>query len=139
MDPFKCYTHWAFKILNAALSVFLITRLFYLFIFLHSHPDHFSTSSKCSGVDMNMARLLFHRVVQEEHPEITQQVRGRSTSAVGVKYASVYMYLQVLCIHGLCILYSFLLCQIHRCCQTFFSIVSNKLPQTVNPSPLCFH
>lgn len=39
-----------------------------------SHPDHYSTSSKCSGVDMNMARLLFHRVVQPDHPEITQQI-----------------------------------------------------------------
>ena len=44
------------------------------FCLLHSHPDHYSTSSKCSGVDMNMARLLFHRVVQQDHPEITQQV-----------------------------------------------------------------
>uniref|UniRef100_A0A8C7R9G1 HECT and RLD domain containing E3 ubiquitin protein ligase 4 n=1 Tax=Oncorhynchus mykiss TaxID=8022 RepID=A0A8C7R9G1_ONCMY len=29
---------------------------------LCSHPDHYNTSSKCSGVDMNMARLLFHRI-----------------------------------------------------------------------------
>lgn len=39
-----------------------------------SHPDHYSTSSKCSGVDMNMARILLHRVVQQDHPEIAQQV-----------------------------------------------------------------
>ncbi|KAM6916059.1 putative E3 ubiquitin-protein ligase HERC4 [Xenentodon cancila] len=39
-----------------------------------SHPDHYSTSSKCSGVDMNTARILFHRVIQQERPEITQQV-----------------------------------------------------------------
>ncbi|XP_070697614.1 probable E3 ubiquitin-protein ligase HERC4 isoform X1 [Pempheris klunzingeri] len=39
-----------------------------------SHPDHYSTGSKCSGVDMNMARLLFHRVVQQNHPEIVQQI-----------------------------------------------------------------
>ncbi|KAE8280426.1 putative E3 ubiquitin-protein ligase HERC4 [Larimichthys crocea] len=39
-----------------------------------SHPDHYSTSSKCSGVDMNTARLLFHRVVQQDHPEVTQQI-----------------------------------------------------------------
>ncbi|KAG7999979.1 putative E3 ubiquitin-protein ligase HERC4 [Nibea albiflora] len=39
-----------------------------------SHPDHYSTSSKCSGVDMNTARLLFHRVVQHDHPEVTQQI-----------------------------------------------------------------
>ncbi|XP_031679193.1 probable E3 ubiquitin-protein ligase HERC4 isoform X2 [Oncorhynchus kisutch] len=39
-----------------------------------SHPDHYNTSSKCSGVDMNMARLLFHRVVQHDYPEIAQQI-----------------------------------------------------------------
>lgn len=39
-----------------------------------SHPDHFSTSNKCSGVDTNMARLLLHRVAQEDHPEIMQQI-----------------------------------------------------------------
>ncbi|XP_065815564.1 probable E3 ubiquitin-protein ligase HERC4 [Labrus bergylta] len=39
-----------------------------------SHPDHFSTSRKCSGVDMNTARLLFHRLITPEHPEITQQI-----------------------------------------------------------------
>ncbi|KAM9365582.1 putative E3 ubiquitin-protein ligase HERC4 isoform 2-T2 [Pholidichthys leucotaenia] len=39
-----------------------------------SHPDHYSTSSKYSGVDMNKARLLFHRVVQLDHPEIAQQI-----------------------------------------------------------------
>uniref|UniRef100_A0A8C7RGK9 HECT and RLD domain containing E3 ubiquitin protein ligase 4 n=1 Tax=Oncorhynchus mykiss TaxID=8022 RepID=A0A8C7RGK9_ONCMY len=41
---------------------------------LCSHPDHYNTSSKCSGVDMNMARLLFHRVVQHDYPEIAQQI-----------------------------------------------------------------
>uniref|UniRef100_A0A3P9K827 HECT and RLD domain containing E3 ubiquitin protein ligase 4 n=1 Tax=Oryzias latipes TaxID=8090 RepID=A0A3P9K827_ORYLA len=39
-----------------------------------SHPDHFSTSSKCSGVDMNTARLLLHKVTQKEHREISEQV-----------------------------------------------------------------
>ncbi|XP_056147234.1 probable E3 ubiquitin-protein ligase HERC4 [Lampris incognitus] len=39
-----------------------------------SHPDHYNTSSKCSGVDMNMARLLFHRLVQQDHPEVAQQI-----------------------------------------------------------------
>uniref|UniRef100_A0A6Q2XX91 HECT domain-containing protein n=1 Tax=Esox lucius TaxID=8010 RepID=A0A6Q2XX91_ESOLU len=41
---------------------------------ISNHPDHYNTSSKCSGVDMNMARLLFHRVVQHDYPEITQQI-----------------------------------------------------------------
>ncbi|XP_041645814.1 probable E3 ubiquitin-protein ligase HERC4 isoform X1 [Cheilinus undulatus] len=39
-----------------------------------SHPDHFSTSSKCPGVDMNAARLLFHRLITDDHPEINQQI-----------------------------------------------------------------
>uniref|UniRef100_A0A3P9MXW6 HECT and RLD domain containing E3 ubiquitin protein ligase 4 n=1 Tax=Poecilia reticulata TaxID=8081 RepID=A0A3P9MXW6_POERE len=39
-----------------------------------SHPDHFSTSSKYSGVDMNTARLLLHRLIQQDHPKISQQV-----------------------------------------------------------------
>ncbi|CAJ1067797.1 probable E3 ubiquitin-protein ligase HERC4 [Xyrichtys novacula] len=39
-----------------------------------SNLDHFSTSSKCSGVDMNTARLLFHRLITPDHPEISQQI-----------------------------------------------------------------
>uniref|UniRef100_A0AAQ5XYX5 HECT domain-containing protein n=1 Tax=Amphiprion ocellaris TaxID=80972 RepID=A0AAQ5XYX5_AMPOC len=43
------------------LSVLSCTNCVFL---LRSHPDHYSTSSKCSGVDMNMARLLFHRIIK---------------------------------------------------------------------------
>ncbi|TTI76906.1 putative E3 ubiquitin-protein ligase HERC4 [Bagarius yarrelli] len=39
-----------------------------------SHPDHYGTSTKCSGVDMNAARLLFHRLIQPDCPQISQQV-----------------------------------------------------------------
>ncbi|CAL8257158.1 unnamed protein product [Lota lota] len=39
-----------------------------------SHPDHYNTSSKCSGVDMNMARLLYHKLIQPDHPELAQQI-----------------------------------------------------------------
>ncbi|XP_030626975.1 probable E3 ubiquitin-protein ligase HERC4 [Chanos chanos] len=39
-----------------------------------SHPDHYNTSSKCSGVDMNAARLLLNRLIQPEYPHISQQV-----------------------------------------------------------------
>ncbi|XP_037533808.1 probable E3 ubiquitin-protein ligase HERC4 [Nematolebias whitei] len=39
-----------------------------------SHPDHYSTTRKCSGVDLNSARLLFHRLIQQDRPEISQQV-----------------------------------------------------------------
>ncbi|KAJ3610820.1 hypothetical protein NHX12_022911 [Muraenolepis orangiensis] len=41
---------------------------------MDSHPDHYHTSSKCSGVDMNMARLLYHRLIQPDHPELAQQI-----------------------------------------------------------------
>ncbi|XP_051779370.1 probable E3 ubiquitin-protein ligase HERC4 isoform X1 [Erpetoichthys calabaricus] len=39
-----------------------------------SNPDHYKTSSKFSGVDMNAARLLFHRLVQADHSQISKQV-----------------------------------------------------------------
>ncbi|KAI4872056.1 hypothetical protein NFI96_034268, partial [Prochilodus magdalenae] len=39
-----------------------------------SHPDHYSTSSKCSGVDANMARTLFHRLIQPDYPHVSDQV-----------------------------------------------------------------
>ncbi|KAJ8417955.1 hypothetical protein AAFF_G00136640 [Aldrovandia affinis] len=39
-----------------------------------SHPDHYNTSSRFSGVDINAARLLFHRLVQPNSPYITQQI-----------------------------------------------------------------
>ncbi|XP_077073484.1 putative E3 ubiquitin-protein ligase HERC4 isoform X1 [Siphateles boraxobius] len=37
-----------------------------------SSPDHYSTSSKCSGVDINTARLLYHRLIQPDYPQISQ-------------------------------------------------------------------
>lgn len=60
---------------------------------LHSHPDHYSTSSKCSGVDMNTARLLFHRVVQQDHPDIVQQVSGhkKTNPVVGALYPCIML------------------------------------------------
>ncbi|KAM8852464.1 putative E3 ubiquitin-protein ligase HERC4 isoform 2-T2 [Synchiropus picturatus] len=39
-----------------------------------SHPDHYSTSTKNPGVDVITARLLFHRLIQEDHTEIAQQI-----------------------------------------------------------------
>uniref|UniRef100_A0A4X2LDV3 HECT and RLD domain containing E3 ubiquitin protein ligase 4 n=1 Tax=Vombatus ursinus TaxID=29139 RepID=A0A4X2LDV3_VOMUR len=39
-----------------------------------SNDDHYRTGSKFSGVDMNAARLLFHKLVQPDHPLIAQQV-----------------------------------------------------------------
>ncbi|KAM8924385.1 putative E3 ubiquitin-protein ligase HERC4 isoform 3-T3 [Pelodytes ibericus] len=39
-----------------------------------SNNDHYRTSSKCSGIDMNVARLLFHKLIDPAQPQITQQV-----------------------------------------------------------------
>uniref|UniRef100_A0A8C1RKY6 HECT and RLD domain containing E3 ubiquitin protein ligase 4 n=1 Tax=Cyprinus carpio TaxID=7962 RepID=A0A8C1RKY6_CYPCA len=39
-----------------------------------SNPDHYSTNSKCSGVDINTARLLYHRLIQPDYPQISQIV-----------------------------------------------------------------
>ncbi|XP_072565468.1 probable E3 ubiquitin-protein ligase HERC4 isoform X1 [Paramormyrops kingsleyae] len=39
-----------------------------------SHPDHYDTGSRTSGVDMSTARLLFHKLLQPEYPQVTQQV-----------------------------------------------------------------
>ncbi|MEQ2192013.1 putative E3 ubiquitin-protein ligase herc4 [Xenoophorus captivus] len=47
-----------------------------------SHPGHFSTSSKYSGVDMNMARLLLHRLIQQDRPKISQQVAASLEKAL---------------------------------------------------------
>uniref|UniRef100_A0AAQ5X3W4 HECT domain-containing protein n=1 Tax=Amphiprion ocellaris TaxID=80972 RepID=A0AAQ5X3W4_AMPOC len=64
-DAYKsCLVFFLLSVLSCTNCVFL----------LRSHPDHYSTSSKCSGVDMNMARLLFHRVIPQAHPEIAQQI-----------------------------------------------------------------
>ncbi|XP_063291143.1 probable E3 ubiquitin-protein ligase HERC4 isoform X2 [Pelobates fuscus] len=39
-----------------------------------SNVDHHRTSSKFSGIDMNVARLLFHKLINPAHPQIAQQV-----------------------------------------------------------------
>ncbi|XP_010023217.1 PREDICTED: probable E3 ubiquitin-protein ligase HERC4 isoform X1 [Nestor notabilis] len=39
-----------------------------------SNDDHYKTSTKFSGVDMNAARLLFHKLIQPDHTHISQQV-----------------------------------------------------------------
>uniref|UniRef100_A0A8C0LW45 Probable E3 ubiquitin-protein ligase HERC4 n=1 Tax=Canis lupus dingo TaxID=286419 RepID=A0A8C0LW45_CANLU len=38
------------------------------------NDDHYRTGTKFSGVDMNAARLLFHKLIQPDHPQISQQV-----------------------------------------------------------------
>ncbi|NWV30073.1 HERC4 ligase, partial [Origma solitaria] len=39
-----------------------------------SNDDHYKTSTRFSGIDMNAARLLFHKLIQPEHAHISQQV-----------------------------------------------------------------
>ncbi|XP_063636749.1 probable E3 ubiquitin-protein ligase HERC4 isoform X22 [Pan troglodytes] len=39
-----------------------------------SNDDHYRTGTRFSGVDMNAARLLFHKLIQPDHPQISQQV-----------------------------------------------------------------
>ncbi|KAE8590850.1 hypothetical protein XENTR_v10018230 [Xenopus tropicalis] len=39
-----------------------------------SNNDHYMTSSKFSGVDMNVARLLLHKLMDPSQPQIAQQV-----------------------------------------------------------------
>ncbi|XP_065750861.1 probable E3 ubiquitin-protein ligase HERC4 isoform X3 [Phocoena phocoena] len=39
-----------------------------------SNDDHYRTGTRFSGVDMNAARLLFHKLIQSDHPQISQQV-----------------------------------------------------------------
>ncbi|XP_068272668.1 probable E3 ubiquitin-protein ligase HERC4 [Nyctibius grandis] len=39
-----------------------------------SNDDHYKTSAKFSGVDMNAARLLFHKLIQPDYAHISQQV-----------------------------------------------------------------
>uniref|UniRef100_A0A452RZX2 Probable E3 ubiquitin-protein ligase HERC4 n=1 Tax=Ursus americanus TaxID=9643 RepID=A0A452RZX2_URSAM len=41
---------------------------------LNNNDDHYRTGTKFSGVDMNAARLLFHKLIQPDHPQISQQV-----------------------------------------------------------------
>ncbi|XP_015278748.1 PREDICTED: probable E3 ubiquitin-protein ligase HERC4 isoform X3 [Gekko japonicus] len=39
-----------------------------------SNDDHYRTSARVSGIDMNAARLLFHKLIQPAYPHISQQV-----------------------------------------------------------------
>ncbi|POI24904.1 hypothetical protein CIB84_011346, partial [Bambusicola thoracicus] len=39
-----------------------------------NNDDHYKTSVRFSGVDMNAARLLFHKLIQPDHAHISQQV-----------------------------------------------------------------
>ncbi|XP_044515141.1 probable E3 ubiquitin-protein ligase HERC4 isoform X4 [Gracilinanus agilis] len=55
-----------------------------------SNDDHYRTGSKFSGVDMNTARLLFHKLIQPEHPFISQQVNERTGQII--QYDRFYIH-----------------------------------------------
>ncbi|NWI84833.1 HERC4 ligase, partial [Pitta sordida] len=53
-----------------------------------SNDDHYKTSTRFSGVDMNAARLLFHKLIQPEHTHISQQVAASLEKNLIPKLAS---------------------------------------------------
>uniref|UniRef100_A0A452RZT3 Probable E3 ubiquitin-protein ligase HERC4 n=1 Tax=Ursus americanus TaxID=9643 RepID=A0A452RZT3_URSAM len=64
-----------FCYINVLLFPSLSLSLFSFFVFFfYSNDDHYRTGTKFSGVDMNAARLLFHKLIQPDHPQISQQV-----------------------------------------------------------------
>uniref|UniRef100_A0A674N5A8 HECT and RLD domain containing E3 ubiquitin protein ligase 4 n=1 Tax=Takifugu rubripes TaxID=31033 RepID=A0A674N5A8_TAKRU len=67
--PIESGKKWHHVLNCSFLSWYIFTSA--VAILLHSNPDHFNTSSKFSGVDMNMARLLFHRKVLRKYKPTT--------------------------------------------------------------------
>ncbi|EDL97354.1 rCG61079, isoform CRA_c [Rattus norvegicus] len=55
-----------------------------------SNDDHYRTGTRFSGVDMNAARLLFHRLIQPDHPQISQQVNERTGQLI--QYDKFYIH-----------------------------------------------
>ncbi|XP_051009123.1 probable E3 ubiquitin-protein ligase HERC4 isoform X5 [Acomys russatus] len=55
-----------------------------------SNDDHYRTGTKFSGVDMNAARLLFHKLIQPDHPQISQQVNEKTGQLI--QYDKFYIH-----------------------------------------------
>ncbi|XP_073935090.1 probable E3 ubiquitin-protein ligase HERC4 isoform X5 [Castor canadensis] len=55
-----------------------------------SNDDHYRTGTKFSGVDMNAARLLFHKLIQPDHPQISQQVNEKTGQII--QYDKFYIH-----------------------------------------------
>ncbi|KAM5237248.1 putative E3 ubiquitin-protein ligase HERC4 isoform 4-T4 [Ctenodactylus gundi] len=55
-----------------------------------SNDDHYRTSTRFSGVDMNAARLLFHKLIQPDHPQISQQVNEKTGQII--QYDKFYIH-----------------------------------------------
>ncbi|XP_055446853.1 probable E3 ubiquitin-protein ligase HERC4 isoform X5 [Bubalus kerabau] len=55
-----------------------------------SNDDHYRTGTRFSGVDMNAARLLFHKLIQPDHPQISQQVNEKSGQII--QYDKFYIH-----------------------------------------------
>lgn len=60
-----------------------------------SNDDHYKTSARFSGIDMNAARLLFHKLIQPDHTHISQQVCAAYFPCVCVIFPC-YTYLEIL-------------------------------------------
>ncbi|XP_063463763.1 probable E3 ubiquitin-protein ligase HERC4 isoform X18 [Pan paniscus] len=55
-----------------------------------SNDDHYRTGTRFSGVDMNAARLLFHKLIQPDHPQISQQVNEKMGQII--QYDKFYIH-----------------------------------------------
>nr|XP_054379371.1 probable E3 ubiquitin-protein ligase HERC4 isoform X6 [Pongo abelii] len=55
-----------------------------------SNDDHYRTGTRFSGVDMNAARLLFHKLIQPDHPQISQQVNEKTGQII--QYDKFYIH-----------------------------------------------
>ncbi|XP_028632618.1 probable E3 ubiquitin-protein ligase HERC4 isoform X3 [Grammomys surdaster] len=55
-----------------------------------SNDDHYRTGTRFSGVDMNAARLLFHKLIQPDHPQISQQVNEKTGQLI--QYDKFYIH-----------------------------------------------
>ncbi|XP_058527674.1 probable E3 ubiquitin-protein ligase HERC4 isoform X7 [Ochotona princeps] len=55
-----------------------------------SNDDHYRTGVRFSGVDMNAARLLFHKLIQPDHPQISQQVNEKAGQII--QYDKFYIH-----------------------------------------------
>ncbi|XP_047409468.1 probable E3 ubiquitin-protein ligase HERC4 isoform X1 [Sciurus carolinensis] len=55
-----------------------------------SNDDHYRTGTRFPGVDMNAARLLFHKLIQPDHPQISQQVNEKAGQII--QYDKFYIH-----------------------------------------------
>lgn len=54
--------------------VFLLLHVFFFFFFLFRIDEHFKTSPKIPGIDLNSTRVLFEKLMNSQHSMILEQV-----------------------------------------------------------------